>query len=215
VVRTVAFYGGRPRIGKTTAVANLATLFADAGIATGVIHVDDGWPMGEAFGCGGLTGEPVEVRPGLRLALCGGHEVERYRDQMPDSMVLLDVPAGKEVAHEMLPYADEVYLVAKESRIALSELAVDLQVITSVMSSGAENLAVRGLLVTESDRTLKAFERLLVLAERAFPVEVLPYCVPRVRAAGQPGQLVVEAVPGGRRARAYVEIAKEVLDNGR
>ena len=111
--------------------------------------------------------------------------------------------------------AEDVYLVAKESRAALSELAVDLQVITSVMSSGAENLAVQGLLVTESDRTLKGFERFLVIAERAFPVEVLPYCVPRVRAAGESGQLAVEAVRGGRRARAYVEIAKEVLNNGR
>lgn len=218
MAQTIALYGGKPRIGKTTAAMNLAVLAARSGRHTTLVHIDEGWPAAKALGAAPAEGLAVGVRPGLDLALwtkdkrdlpAGCRALSAEAD-----LVLIDVPVDQEVAKPLLGCADEVILLAGAGKEALRGLAHDLGLVTEVLASGSSSLGVAGLLMTLADGKLTSFERFLVQAERAFPVDVFPYCIPRASHRDEEGALAVESAATGRRARAYVELAMEVLNNG-
>jgi cellulose biosynthesis protein BcsQ len=170
-----------------------------------------------------LGAEPTEgvarsVRPGLDLALLpnDGRDLARRCLSLGSDaqLVLLDVPSPPAAAAPLLRCADQVILLVRAGKDALTSLARDLGLVTEVLAGGGASLKVTGLLVTLADPNLASFERFLVQAERAFPVEVLPYCVPRANGCDEESDLVVESAATGRRARAYVELAMEVLEDG-
>ena len=218
MAHTIALYGGKPRVGKTTAAMNLAVLAARAGQQTALVHIDEGWPAAKTLGAAPAEGLVRDVRPGLDLAMWAGDEKDlpdRCRSLAAQvDLVLIDVPAAPEVAKGLLGCADEVILLAGAGKEALRGLAEDLGLVTDVLADGQSSLEVAGLLMTLADRKLTSFERFLVQAERAFPVDVFPYCVPRADHRGEEDGLAVESAATGRRARAYVELAMEVLNNG-
>lgn len=217
LARTIALYGGEPQVGKTAAAANLAVLLARSGRHVCFAHLDEGWPAATWFDVPPMAGYVAQARERLDLALW------RVEDDPFDDAVaavaadilLIDVPSRPEsVAPELLRVADEVVLVARESKDTLGRVARDLGVVTDLLAERDVDLQVQGLLLTLADRSLESFERLLVQAERHFPLEVFPYCIPRAEGAEEGDHLVVESAGTGRRARAYVELAMEVLDHG-
>jgi len=218
LTQTIALYGGQPRVGKTTAAMNLAVLAARAGRRTCLAHMDPGWPAAQALGVAPTEGVARSVRPGLDLALLpnDGHSLARrgFSPGADAQVVLLDVPSPPAAAVPLLRCADQVILLARAGKDALPGLARDLGLVMGVLAGGDVSLKVTGLLMTLADPSLASFERFLVQAERAFPAEVLPYCIPRANAGDEESDLVVEFAATGRRARAYVEIAMEVLEDG-
>lgn len=180
--------------------------------------MDPDWPAAQALGVASTEGLVRDVRPGLDLALwpSGSHDLaDRCRALRADAqLVLVDVPASPETATPLLGCADQVILLARAGKDALKGLARDLGMVTEVLAGGHASLRVTGLLMTLVDRKLASFERFLIEAERAFPVDVLPYCIPRAERRDDEGGLVVEFAATGRRARAYVELAMEVLIDG-
>lgn len=176
--------------------------------------MDPEWPAAKALGAEPTEGLARAVRPHLDLALWPAEKAAERCKDLKAEVVILDVPAAPEDAGPLLGCADEVVLLAAAGKEALAGLAKDLGVVTDVLAGDHASLEVRGLLMTLADRKLESFERFLVQAERAFPVEVLPYCIPRAERREEEGDLAVESASTGRRARAYVELAMEVLQDG-
>ena len=215
MTRTIAFYGDEPRIGKTTAVANLAILLARSGQRTCIAHLDPGWPLAKAFNVPAESGYVEDVRPRLDLALWSDGEAPFHAavESLNADILLVDAPPEcGDLSRSILQVADDVIFVARATSEGVSSVARDVGVVTELMRVGHE-LHVRGLLLTMADPSLNSFERFLVQVERAFPVEVFPYGVPRPERGTEEVELVVESAVTGRRARAYVELAMEVMQD--
>ena len=216
MVRTIALYGGEPHIGKSAVAVNLALLAARAGRRTCIGHCDEGWPIATWLGEPSVPGHRSTGRQGLDLVLWRADDASGCPaiDEIDADLALFDIPAEHgEAALPLLRMADEVILVARAGKDSLGHVARDLGVVTALLAENDVDLRVRGLLLTLGDRSLEWFERLLVQVERAFPLEVFPYCVPRAEGKQDANDLVVESAATGRRARAYVELAMEVLDH--
>jgi len=216
--RVIALYGRQPKVGRTTAAVNLGILLGRSGRSALIVHLDDQWPAARLLGRdpeGPMP--PAQVRPGLELALldpdtrpaelaasCREWSSER-------EFLILDLPSNaSSVSDALLGLAEDVVLVVSPDRESLPGLAEDLATITGIMG-GNPALRVKGILIMKADQDLKQFERFLLRAERHFPVEVFPFCIPTEDDEGGP---VVETLPGGRSARGYVELAMEVIDDG-
>ena len=211
MTRRLAFYGGSPTLCKAEAAANVAALLARGGAAVRLVEFRPGHAAALLEQSPNSRSEVSVLDPLDPDVPDQARKTLAALSEDPDHLVMV-VPDTVDLARCVLPYATDVVMVVGIQGEPLQDVAHDLGVLTELMASGATDLEIRGVLITGSDRRLEAYEKLLIQIERSFPVEVFPFCVPR---AQNPTQgVAVEIAPLGRRARAYVELAMEVMGHG-